>query len=218
MLQKILGSELKIKLIDFFISQEEAKSFSYLDISRALNLKGSIWRREVKELLDLNFFLEIKKEEVLNLKKVEKKTTEKKKTSQVKESFSLNPDFFLLPELKALLAKSKVYLSYEIFKDIETLCRPKLLILTGKFIGKKDSLADLIIVGQINRRNFLRLISELEKTMKEEINYSIMTEEEFKYRRYVMDIFLYEVINNEPIVLIGSIDDFDLLNKTSGEK
>lgn len=123
-----------------------------------------------------------------------------------------------MPELKALLAKSKVYLSYKIFKDIETLCRPKLLILSGKFINKKDSLVDLIVVGQINRRNFLRLISELEKTMKEEVNYSIMTEEEFKYRRYVMDIFLYEVINHNPIVLTGSIDDFNLLNKTAEEK
>ena len=54
MLEKILGSELKIKMIDFFLSQEENKVFSYSDISNSLNLKGSIWRRDLNDLLDIN--------------------------------------------------------------------------------------------------------------------------------------------------------------------
>jgi len=40
-----------------------------------------------------------------------------------------------------------------------------------------------------------------------------MTEEEFKYRRYVMDIFLYNIIEGEKLVLVGNIDDLSLLKK-----
>ena len=142
----------------------------------------------------------------------------KKNLSRDKIFFNLNSDFFLLPEIKTLLAKTKVLLSHKLFKEMEVLCRPKLLVLTGKFINKNEYLTDLLIVGDINRRNFLRLISELEKTMNEEINYSIMTEDEFKYRRYVMDIFLYEIINNNPIVLLGNIDELNFLKKNEEKK
>lgn len=226
MLQKILGTELKIKIIYFFISQEETKSFSYLELAQALDLKGVSWRREMNELVESGFLkLVINEESEALLKietnkkpdKAEKGSKTKKNTKQESEFFALNSDFFLLTEIRALLSKAKIFLSYGIFKEMETVCQPKLLILTGLFINKKDSLADLIIVGNINRRNFLRLISRLEETMAREINYSIMTEEEFKYRRYVMDIFLYEVINNDPIILTGDINDFDILSKSKTE-
>jgi len=221
MLQKILGTELKIKIINFFLSQEDTKVFSYLDISHPLNLKGVVWRREINELVDSGFLKlsENQESEAINKEQLTKKIIKAKRgVRQNKEFFTINLDFFLLPEIRALLSKAKVFLSYGIFKEIETVCQPQLLILTGMFINKKDSLVDLIIVGNINRRNFLRLISNLEVTMDREINYSIMTEEEFKYRRYVMDIFLYEVINNDPIIFSGDINEFDILSKASVEK
>lgn len=215
MLEKIFGSELKVKIIDLFLSQEELKCLSVLEISRKLGLRGSVWQKELKELSDLSLLI-IKEDDLKDSQKEEKAKKLKKNTN--KGLYALNKDFFLLSEIKALLAKTKILLSYKIFKEMESTCSPKLLILTGKFINKNDSLLDLLIVGNINRRNFLKLISDLEQTMNEEINYSIMTEEEFKYRRYVMDIFLYNIINYDPLILFGNLDELNLIKKESDEK
>ena len=203
MLERIFSSELKIKIINFLLSQPESRSFSYTEIAKNLNLRGSIWRRELNDLLEIGLIKALTREGEESDKKD-------------KSSFNLDSSFFIFPELKSLFSKSRVLLSKKIFTEIESQCRPKLMLLGGKFVNKSEALVDLLVVGNISRRVFLKLLTKLEAAMGEELNYSIMTEEEFKYRRYVMDIFLYNIIEGEKLVLVGNIDDLSLLKRTEG--
>lgn len=220
MLERIFNSELKIKLINLFLSQAEEKLFSYAEIAKLLSLKGKTWRRDIDDLIETGLFKlttvsaleqeakgEIKKDQVKNDKTI--------KTD--KTFLGLNKDFFIFSEIKSLFAKSRVLEAQKIFTDMETACHPQLVLLTGKFINKNDSPIDLLVVGNISRRLFSRFLLELESAMGEEINYSIMTEEEFKYRRYVMDIFLYNIINNDHVVLSGNISDLSILQKVKDD-
>lgn len=200
MLERIFGTELKIKIINFLLSQASDHAFTYTEIAKNLNLRGSIWRRELNDLLEIGL-----------LKALVKEGEESGKKD--KSSFALDSDFFIFPEIKSLFSKSRVLLSKKIFTEIESQCRPQLILLSGKFVNKPKAPIDLLIVGNIPRRIFSKLLVELETAMGEELNYSIMTEEEFKYRRYVMDIFLYNIIEGEKLILSGNIDDLSLLKK-----
>ena len=200
MLERIFGSELKIKIINFLLRESEGQAFSYAEIAKSLNLRGSIWRRELDDLLELGL--------IKAVVKIGDDSTKKDKSS-----FSLDPNFFIFPEIRSLFSKSRVLLSKKIFTEIEAQCHPQLILLSGKFVNKLKAPVDLLIVGNISRRIFSKLLVELETAMGQELNYSIMTEEEFKYRRYVMDIFLYNIIEGEKLVLVGNIDDLSLLKK-----
>jgi len=200
MLERIFGSELKIKIINFLLRESEGQAFSYAEIAKSLNLRGSIWRRELDDLLELGLIKAVLKEGDDSAKKD-------------KSFFSLDQNFFIFPEIRSLFSKSRVLLSKKIFTEIETQCHPQLILLSGKFVNKINAPVDLLIVGNISRRIFSKLLVELETAIGKGLNYSIMTEEEFKYRRYVMDIFLYNIIEGEKLVLVGNIDDLSLLKK-----
>ncbi|MBN2854567.1 hypothetical protein JXK06_03505 [Patescibacteria group bacterium] len=200
MLEQIFGTELKIKIINFLLSQAPEKAFTYAEIAKNLNLRGSVWRRELDDLSEISLIKAVAKDSESNGKKE-------------KILFSLNTEFFIFPEIKSLFSKSRVLLTKRIFTEIETQCRPKLILLSGKFVDKPKAPIDLLVVGNISRRIFSKLLTELETEMGEELNYSLMTEDEFKYRRYVMDIFLYNIIEGEKLVLSGNIDDLSLLKK-----
>lgn len=222
MLEKIFGSEIKIKILNLFFSQDDSFVISSQEMAKRLSLKGLVWRRDLTDLIntDLLIAVENKKEkqnfplEIKNLKI--KELGEKKINTQIKKEeffLKLNDKFFLFSEIKSLLIKSKIISTTKLFKNIEDACKPKLLLLSGKFSANKDSIADLLIVGDIPRKTFIKLILEIEKAIGEEINYSIMTEEEFKYRRFVMDIFIYNIINSDNIILSGNIDDLIMVKK-----
>ena len=196
MLERIFASELKIKIINLLLAQNDNKALTAPEIAKSLSLRGSVWRRELDDLVEIGLIA---------------------KGEADKPSFLLDKNFFIYKEIKALFAKSRILLSKKIFQEIETQCRPKLILLSGKFVNKSDTKIDLLIVGNISRRIFNKLLAELEDLMGEEINYSLMTEEEFKYRRYVMDIFLYNVIEGENIILSGDLDNLSILNREDYE-
>jgi len=223
MLEKLFASESKIKILNTFFSNPE-KTQRLLELSRFLSLPIATLKKELELLTSLglleNFFEnhveeeplsqepdENEKAKKLTKKKVGKKKNLKNKTKSVggEVLFRLNNNFFLFNEIKALLAKNKILLSLEIFKALEKDCRPSLLILTGKFIDKVEMPTDILIVGNISRRLFLAAISELEKVLGREINFTIFSDREYTYRRDIMDVFLYNILEGEKIILVGGV-------------
>lgn len=79
-----------------------------------------------------------------------------------------------------------------------------MLILTGFFTNYPEAQTDLLIVGNVKRPAFLKIISELEKDLGHEINFTILDDKEFKYRQEIMDIFLYNILEGKTIVLIDN--------------
>lgn len=226
MLDRIFGSELKVKIIGFLLSQNPGQGFSHNDIAKALSLKGSVWRRELSDLVELGLVkaellnsLEQAGDEREEKQKSPKKTKSEssKKNKVEKFIYKIDESFFVYSEIKSLFAKSRILSARKIFKEMEEQCRPKLIILTGKFVGRSDDMIDLLIVGNSSKRNFLKLLEELELIMGEEINYSLMTEEEFKYRRYVMDIFLYNIIESDNMIISGNVADISFFNKEASD-
>src|SRR3989338_5449570 len=50
------------------------------------------------------------------------------------------------------------------------------------------------------------LIKRFEKELNREINYTVMTYQEYKYRHDITDRFLYEILGGKKIVIVNKLD------------
>ncbi len=189
MLNALFGSEAKVKVVNlFFLHSEKKYSLSQLVI--ALNLPLGLLRREIDNLSKTGVIREASPE-----------------PNDKKKYYGVNRDFVLYPEMSALFAKTQILFSQNFIVNLQKICQPKLLIMSGFFVNNSEAKTDLLIVGTIRREAFVKLIKGLEKELNREINFTVMSEREYRYRCDVMDIFLYNILEGRKMTLV------DLINK-----
>ena len=112
------------------------------------------------------------------------------------------PHFF---DLLSIQAKN-TGLGANIIKNRIRLGKIKFAMLSGKFArGIRDNPeeVDLLAVGTVVLPELSLLIKEEEEKRKHEINYTVMTEEEFNFRKRRRDPFITSVIYGSRVMLIG---------------
>ncbi|MEI6529051.1 MAG: hypothetical protein WCN88_01425 [Candidatus Falkowbacteria bacterium] len=208
MLNALFGSEARVKLLNLFLLHPETKYYIQ-QIARELKLTSNSAQKEIDSLVKLGLVATAQApisqategDAPTESKKNNKKNDEKKLE---KKYFEINGQFILYPEIKALFIKSQILSSQKFISSLEKNFQPKLLILTGFFTNYPEAQTDLLIVGNVKRPAFLKIISELEKDLGHEINFTILDDKEFKYRQEIMDIFLYNILEGKTIVLIDN--------------
>ena len=70
----------------------------------------------------------------------------------------------------------------------------------------------------INKAKLSEVVDDLQKIMKRELNYTVMSLEDFKYRRNVNDRFLLDILEVKKNVLVDRLDAFDTSEETETEK
>ena len=112
------------------------------------------------------------------------------------------PHFF---DLLSIQAKN-TGLGANIIKNRIRLGKIKFAMLSGKFArGIRDNPeeVDLLVVGTVVLPELSLLIKGEEEKRKHEINYTVMTEEEFNFRKRRRDPFITSVIYGSRVMLIG---------------
>ena len=66
---------------------------------------------------------------------------------------------------------------------------------------------DMLVVGKVNRDRLSALIRSFEKEVGKEINYTVMTPQEFTYRKDVTDRFLYSILEWKKLTVIDTISN-----------
>ncbi|MFH0840692.1 MAG: winged helix-turn-helix domain-containing protein [bacterium] len=200
MLSKLFGSNTRHKILKLFLLNPNEK-FYVREVSRALGLQLNSVHRELNNLEDIGLLITFK-EVVAEENESGEKVKKKKVNTQEKKYYQINKDFTFYDEIKSLIVKSQVLYEKGFTEKLKKIGDIKILILTGLFIGKIDSEIDLFIVGKFSAPRVEKIVKELEEELLKEVNYSIMTEDEFKYRREIADIFIYNIIDGEKIVII----------------
>lgn len=101
----------------------------------------------------------------------------------------------LLVDLKPSLVKHQRKYEDELFKAIQHLGDIKAAFLSGIFTGYPALPVDLLLVGKVNLNRLQNFLAAAEKLMGNEINYSIMTELEFRARRDTFDRFIKDIFD-----------------------
>ncbi len=195
MLEQLFGSKTRFNLLRVLFRQTD-KPFFVRELARLMDTQINAVRRELELLLKLGLVKEI---EVGGVSKSIQGST-------LRKYYILDEESLLFPELQALLIKAQLLGEQQFIKDVSGKAGDvTLFLLTGKFTGKEGMTSDLLLVGNIKERTVANLISQYEKDFGFEILYTIMTDQEFKDRRHVMDKFLYSLFEADNLKVINKL-------------
>jgi hypothetical protein len=216
-LAKLFGSTSRVKILKLFLLNPQEKYY-IRQIARDLKLQLNSVRRELENLE--KFGLLATGSDMIDLEEKEKKDDnsveqfllgpikeeEKAKKGAIsktdKKYYCANTNFILHEEIKALILKSQVLYERDFVDKIKKAGKSKLLLFTGFFVNKNDSPVDIFLVGKFNKQALNKHIKELEEELGKEINFTLMDPVEFKYRRDITDVFLYNILEGKKLVII----------------
>jgi hypothetical protein len=190
MLQDIIDSKLDSEVLGFFLTAPE-RAFSVIEISKRLHAPY------LKAVHSLNKLVM----EGL-LKGFSKKS---------KKYYLINTKYKLLGEMKTQWQKGDIKYQDELLTAIKRLGEIKAAFLSGLFCGEVSLPVDLLLVGKINLNKLADFLQAVEELMGQEINYSIMTVDEFLLRRDTFDKFIKDVFDYPHLVVVD-----ELTKKKSG--
>lgn len=114
-------------------------------------------------------------------------------------------DYPFYRELCAMVAKT-TGVGEEIMKNRSKLGKIEFVCFSEKFVKKlareKDEV-DILVVGDVVLPELAALIREEENKRSAEVNYTVMTGEEFDFRKRRRDPFLLGILTNPKIMIIG---------------
>jgi predicted nucleotidyltransferase len=120
--------------------------------------------------------------------------------------FQLNRKYPLFKEVRGIVAKtigagSLIAVALKKVKGVEEAC------LFGSFArGQQDAASDidLLVIGKPGGYALSEAVRKLERSLGRDINYIILTREEFKARRARKDAFLEHVWHNKRVTLVSA--------------
>ena len=184
MFADLITSKSRVKLLNVLLGSPN-EMFHVRELVRRTNDEINAVRRELS-------FLE--KKGIL---------TREPRANRVYYSLSKNYPFYY--DLLRLGSKN-TGLGAEILKNKVKLGRVKYAMFSGRFLRKmkeQPDEVDLLIVGNIVLPELALLVREEEKRLSTEINYTVMTEEEFDFRKKKRDPFIVSILSNSRVMLIG---------------
>jgi predicted transcriptional regulator len=210
MLSKLFGSNTRHKILKLFLLNPNEK-FYVRELTRALDLQLNSVHRELANLEDIGLLItseeqcaidDAQRGDSVSDDEVDKKSVKKKINKQEKKYYQINKDFVFYDEIKSLIVKSQVLYEKGFTEKLRKLGDIKILILSGLFVGEIDSNVDMLIVGRFSAPRVEKIVKELEQELLREVNYSVMTEDEFRYRREIADVFVYNILDGENIIVV----------------
>ncbi len=189
-LAKLLGGTDRVKIMRLFLHQQDG-AFTLKEIVEKTKSKGDSVRKEIALLLNIGF-LEKRKSRVYSTVGKGKKAK-----SVIKEilGYGLNSKFRHNQALRDLLFDFETVDRKDLVTRFKTIGRIKLFIVSGIFIGEKDSRVDMLIVGEaLKRPKAEKVLELLASELGRDVVYSIMDVEEYDYRVKMYDKFVRDII------------------------
>jgi hypothetical protein len=184
MLKDIIDSKTDSAVLSFFLTAPQ-RAFSVTEISKRLNIPYLKAAHSLGKLAALG-----------TLKSFVKKT---------KKYYIINARYKLLPEMKSYWLKSGPKYNDELFLAIKSLGNVQAAFLSGIFCGQVNLPVDILLVGRVNLIKLAEFLKAAEKMMGQEINFSIMSVEEFLQRRDTFDKFIKDIFDYPHLVVVDRL-------------
>lgn len=193
MVEQLFGSKTRVKLLQLFYSNPN-RSFYVREITRKIDEQINSVRRELSNLLNVGIIIS--------------ENTENKLYYEVNQKYEY---FEPLQEIfgsgvKKKRAKTASKTDEPVPQDDEykALGKVELVVYTGQFTRDERAGIDLLIVGNINTNALDKFIAELEEKEGKELRYTMMTLDDFKYRRQIKDRFITGIVEAKKQVVIDT--------------
>lgn len=184
MLSDLITSRSRVKLLNVILSYP-SEMFHVRELVRRTGDEINAVRRELSYL---------EKKGILN---------KEPRANRVYYFLSKNYEFYY--DLLRIGSKT-IGLGEGILKNRVKLGRIKYTMFSGRFarrLPKGPEDVDLLVVGSVVLPELALLVREEEKRLDTEINYTVMTEEEFDFRKKKRDPFILSILYGSRVMLIG---------------
>jgi len=188
MLQHIIPSKARRKILEFFF-HHPGEIYYLRRIVREISEEVNAVKRELDILSNEKLLL---KERRLN-----------------KIFYSLNRHYHLYDEFTRIFTKTTP-LAQSIYKNLPKIGKIKYVSLSLKYSKKtpiKEDEIFLLLVGVVVVAEVESIVRDAEKEYGRSINYTVMTEDEFSFRKKNNDPFIWRFLKQPKIMLAGSEDD-----------
>ena len=190
MIDSLFGSKTRVKLLHLFLNNPE-KSFYVREITRMIDEQINSVRRELANMVSVGI---VQQDAIDN-----------------KLYYSVNEDYPYIKPLAAIFSDKNTESDMSTASSVswkDSLGRMRglrLAIISGKLVVGSNSAVDLLLVGDdMSAVTIKNLVKKIEKDRKIEINYAVISYDDFYYRMSVKDRFIMDIIRNKHSVLVDT--------------
>ena len=188
-LNDLIVSKVRVKMLELFFTEPE-EMYYVREITRLVKEEINAVRRELERMQDCGL---LKSEQRGN-----------------RLYYFLNKKFLYYQELQTIIVKS-TGLGKKIRRYRRKLGSLSYVMFSGKFVNKdkvgKDDL-DILVVGDVVLLELEALIKAEEKKLGREINYAVLEDEEFEFRKTRRDPFIMEAMYGVRVMVLGDELEF----------
>lgn len=191
MIDALFGSKTRVKLLHLFLNNP-GQSFYVREITRKIDEQINSVRRELSNMLEVGV--------------ITSDSADNKLYYQVNQRYEYYVPLRAifgddLNETNAVPALADE-LSSELSTTIRSIPGLSLAILSGVLVRGSTSAIDVVLVGNLPSVKVKTAIKTIEKLEGRDINYSVLSYDEFYYRLSIRDRFITEILNGKHSVVI----------------
>lgn len=188
LLEKLFESVPKVRLLRLFMQNQDT-NFPIIEIVRRTKLPSRSIRSELNKLLKIGLI-----KSKIGPIPLDSSSGKKHKIKKA-ELFFINSSFPIIQELHTLTIRSLATSRIKLLRQIKSLGKIKLAIISGIFINSDKSRTDLLLIGDdIKRKRLENFLGQIESEIGKPIEYTMMDTDEFKYRLNMYDRFLRDIL------------------------
>ncbi|OGG35262.1 hypothetical protein A2363_02440 [Candidatus Gottesmanbacteria bacterium RIFOXYB1_FULL_47_11] len=188
-LEDIIISRVRVKILTLFFTHP-GTIFHVRDIVRKVDEEINAVRRELSHMEKAGM---VSKEQRAN-----------------RLFYSFRKDYPLYFDFLEIIGKTSG-LGWDIIKQRVKIGKIKFAMISGRYLRgipkKTGSEVDLLIVGNVVLPEMSQLVKAEEVRREREINYTVMTEEEFAFRKRRRDPFVLSILEGSRVMIIGDEEE-----------
>jgi DNA-binding Lrp family transcriptional regulator len=202
MLEQLFGSKTRVRLLRLLLNNP-TRPFFVRELSRRVGAQINAVRNEIENLTHLGLL--VASEASPDGAEEEGANAPRRRAAGQRKYFRINSDSVIFPELRDLFAKSQVLLEKEFVQKLAGIGPVAYLALSGFFVSEESAPTDVFVVGRVSRDKVAAVVKSFEREVGREINFTVMTPQEYRYRHSVTDRFLYGILEARKIVIIDTL-------------
>jgi len=189
MIDALFGSKTRVKLLHLFLNNP-GKAFYVREITRLIDEQINSVRRELANMLEVGII-----------------TSD---SADNKLYYEINQRYTYYVPFRAIFADEHIETAtdiktntgwQELIKDMSGL---RLAVLAGVLVPGSASAVDILLVGDMPTPKVKNVMKQIEKVEARELNYTVLSYDEFYYRLSVRDKFITEILTGKHAILLDT--------------
>ena len=190
MIDALFGSKTRVKLLHLFLNNP-GKAFYVREITRLIDEQINSVRRELSNMLEVGIITSDSADNKLYYE-----------VSQLYEFYQ--PFRAIFSDQKSSTKHTNPKDAPNWQSDLAKISGLRLAIAAGKLVSGSACPVDLLLVGDLPAKKVSSLVSSIESSEGRELQYSLLTYDEFYYRLSVRDKFITTILTNKNQVLLDT--------------